>query len=1569
MLIFWCSPLTSEDNRNNSGHLTGRGEVCKFRYSNYGCETPEKAKPLLLKKLLFILETRNKRFVNPDEYRQIRLDGEKTGMRTKSWRTNKNRFQLEQLENRQLLAADVFISEIAAVNDNILVDEDGDNPDWIEIYNAGPDAVNLDGWHLTDDADELDKWSFPARELGAGNFLLVYASDKDRSNADGPLHANFKLTSDGEYLALTQATGTAVEVVSEFSPQYPFQFSDISYGTAQSVDETTYLPADAPAKLLLPTDNSLGSSWTAAGFDDSGWASASASVGYQTTVPGFTVEDAKSNGSLVNLTNALSVLNGTGQVSQTTVIAQVINFYDSTGAGGGGANFGGDAQFPNNTSADDNDFAIRATGKILITQPGTYTFGINSDDGARLRINGSNVINDNTLHGPQDTFGQTALTAGEHDIELIYFERGGGAEVELFAARGNFASFNSQFELVGDTANGGIPVFTSPTGTTSGFGAQFSTDIGDEMLNQSTDVFLRVPFVVSDPTAIDSLTLRMNYDDGFVAYLNGAEVARRNAPAGEVPANSTSTIDRPRLDAGFTESIDVTPFLGALNVGENILAIHGLNDAIDSDEFLIHAELAEIAVSSGELLYFPDPTPGSFNPSTGVEGFLTHEITFGQEHGFFTDAFPLTLSAATAGTTIRYTTDGSEPTVNDAVYAGPITIDRTTTVRARAFKDGLDPSFVETRTYLFLEDIVEQSRASTIAAGFPSSGSINGQSLDYGMDPDIVNSDTWGPQLNAALTQIPSMSVVMEVDDLLGSSDGIFVNAGSHGKEWERPASLELINPDGSEGFQVNAGIRIRGGFSRSGNNPKHAFRLFFREEYGDSKLEYPLFQEEGVSEFDKFDLRTTQNYSWAFQGNGNNAFVRDVFSRDMQREMGHPYTRSRFYHLYINGQYWGLFQTQERAEARYAASYFGGDPDDYDIVKSAGSSGGYQNEATDGNLDAYERLADFFYQPNGLGDVNQNDYMRAQGLNPDGSVNPDYERLLDVDNVIDYAIITYFTGDRDGPGSRFTAPRVNNYFGMFNRENPDGFKFFEHDSEHSLDTGENNMVSPQTSGGAQFRYFNPHWMHEQLANNNTEYLTRFMDRVTELTFNDGLLTPDNTKAMIDARAAEFDMAIIAESARWGDAQRNAPFTKTDWENAVNRTRSWLDARGPVFLDQLRDVGWFPDALPPQFRVNNSPQHGGPVGSNDKITLISTEALSFNTTLINDGSTWKYLDDGSDQGTAWRAPDFDDSGWDSGRAELGYGDGGERTELSFGPDSGDKYVTTYFRRTFDVTDPSKLEAVRLRLRRDDGAVVYLNGQEIVRSNMPGGTIRFDTSAAGVAGGSEETTFFNFEVDPAALVPGANVMAVEIHQNIGGGGTVTSSDISFDLELQGAEAPETGTASNIYYTTDGTDPRLPGGDLSPAALPLAEQGFSLPTSKRVVARTFIGGEWGPAVAAQFTVSTGELPGDLNNDALLDAADIDALAAALRAGETDAKFDLNADSLVNDADLVHMIENIFKTAPGDADLDQDVDFADFLVLSSNFGKADVGWASGDFDGDGKVGFTDFLLLSANYGADEL
>jgi hypothetical protein len=165
------------------------------------------------------------------------------------------------------------------------------------------------------------------------------------------------------------------------------------------------------------------------------------------------------------------------------------------------------------------------------------------------------------------------------------------------------------------------------------------------------------------------------------------------------------------------------------------------------------------------------------------------------------------------------------------------------------------------------------------------------------------------------------------------------------------------------------------------------------------------------------------------------------------------------------------------------------------------------------------------------------------------------------------------------------------------------------------------------------------------------------------------------------------------------------------------------------------------------------------------------------TTLVGAGSAWRYLANGSNQGTGWRAGGFNDSSWPQGNAQLGYGDGDEATVVPFGPNASQKYVTTYFRRQFSA-DPSALGTVTLRLKRDDGAVVYLNGTEIVRSSMPTGTISSTTLANDA--GNTENQFLSFAVPASRFVNGTNTLAVEVHQ-----ASRSSSDVSFDLDLTSA----------------------------------------------------------------------------------------------------------------------------------------------------------------------------------------
>ena len=174
-------------------------------------------------------------------------------------------------------------------------------------------------------------------------------------------------------------------------------------------------------------------------------------------------------------------------------------------------------------------------------------------------------------------------------------------------------------------------------------------------------------------------------------------------------------------------------------------------------------------------------------------------------------------------------------------------------------------------------------------------------------------------------------------------------------------------------------------------------------------------------------------------------------------------------------------------------------------------------------------------------------------------------------------------------------------------------------------------------------------------------------------------------------------------------------------------------------------------------------------------------------------AVWKYLDYGSDQGTQWRAQSFDDTRWASGTGQLGYGDGDETTILDGGPESSNRRITSYFRHTFSVADPSLMHNLSLRLMVDDGAVIYLNGQEIARQNMPAGDITHLTRAPIAIGGAAESAFTTITLPATALQSGPNTLAVEVHQS-----AVTSSDISFDLSLQGTSFTSATIADQYQY---------------------------------------------------------------------------------------------------------------------------------------------------------------------------
>jgi len=728
-----------------------------------------------------------------------------------------------------------------------------------------------------------------------------------------------------------------------------------------------------------------------------------------------------------------------------------------------------------------------------------------------------------------------------------------------------------------------------------------------DMQNNYSTVFLRSTFTAQNISSLNDVSFLVNFDDGFVVWINGIEVFSMNAPENKT-YNSFAVNQH---ESGTFESYSLPAHDIKLREGENTIAIQAFNVNNESSDFYLDFSInAEVAL-----------------PQTSD----SLKVVFSHPKGFYTQAFNLQLNVPDPSYTLFYTIDGSNPqtsaTAINGGKAGTVLVDPSITsgraktpcyiVRASLKKENLAMSFPLTQTYIFLDQVMNQRHPG----GTWPSGPVNTQVIDLDMDPDITASTKYGSLMHGAMTDIPSISVVTDMKDLFDPATGIYVNAMVHGDGWERFCSVELIDPSGNPGFTINAGLRIRGGWSRHPSFPKHAFRLFFRNEYGAPKLKFPLFEEEGVSEFDKIDLRCEQNYAWSKGDNtSRHTAVREVFSRDTQRDMERPYTRSRYYHLYLNGMYWGMYQTQERSEARYAADYFGGSKEDYDVLKVNGDYS-YTIEATDGNLNSWQKI----YNLCAKGFASNADYFALEGKDQYGNPKKGGEIMVDIDNLIDYMQVIFYTGNYDSPVSAFQGNAgPNNFYTIDRRDDrSSGFIFFAHDAEHSMmvqaeNVGigiQENRVTIPNMKVAGFNKFQPQWLHFKLTANK-EYCQRFADRAYNNFFNKGVFTPDAVRARFQKRVEQIDKAIVGESARWGDFISQVPMTYDNWNAEINDIYNrYFPYRTGIVIEQMKSAGLIMPFNPPLFSKNNSLLDGKiyPISGNYEIAVSSYSGKIFYT--------------------------------------------------------------------------------------------------------------------------------------------------------------------------------------------------------------------------------------------------------------------------------------------------------------------------------------------------------------------
>ena len=1104
---------------------------------------------------------------------------------------------LELLETRVVLAGGLEITEFLAKNDTGLKDEDGDRHDWIEIHNNSAQTINLAGYSLTDDKDELNKWAFPAKDLQPSEYLVVFASDKFRRDPAGTLHTNFKLSDEGDYLALVGPGGT---VVQDFGDLYPPQIEDVSYGLAVQTSATPLVTASARPRVKVPTaaDAPLGQGWTAWDYNDASWTLGNLGVGYdRDPVPqpgpvGFNVRMIDTaGGNFSDVGAAKRVLDGDPSgfsiVSNMTTTTPA-QFIDYAGPGG---NYTNNAVLPNgfgtanaNNVPEREQYVIRATAPYVRIPAGTYTVGVNSDDGFQLSIPGvtfSNRVNENYAggssgphqitfgapRGPANTLGTFTVGAGglTTSITLDFFEQGGGDSVELFIASGQQNSFSAaNFTLL---QHGAFGWQIHSAGPPPHYGSLIGTDLNAQMFNINSSAWIRLPFTLEAAAEYDALRLRMKYDDGFVAYINGHKFAWRFAPDDPV-WDSAASANRAENLAVLYEEMTIPGMAPHLRQGVNVLAIQGLNFGRGSSDLLISPELDGIRTISSGISHFATPTPGGIN-SNAVLGKVS-DTKFSKDRGFYDQPFQVEIETNTSGATIRYTLDGSAPTAtNGSAYNGPITISTTSVLRAAAFKPGYQPSDVDTQTYLFLNDVLRQP--ATIPAGYPTSW--NGFPADHEVDPNVVNDPAYSGQMIDAMRSIPSLSLVLNKDDMFGPQ-GLYVNLSGTGVQWERPTSVEMIYPDGRDSMQINAGLRIQGG---AGRNPslvtKHSFRLVFSARTGPTRLEFPFFDGSRVTEFDTITLRAGFNNSWNFTPQAEQlraTYLEDEWMRATQRAMGQVSGQGNFVHLYINGMYWGLYNPTERPSAPFAASWYGGEKEEWDALNSS--------EPIDGDKVAWNTLQNLANGPGGAGAPTLN--WLADDANYRAVL--DY---LDVENFIDYMLLNFYGGNNDWDDHNWYAAR--------RRAPGEGFRFFSWDGERTLEsiTGQNRAGVNQAD--------KPSRIYAQLRA-NPEFRLLFADRVHKHFFNGGALTPAVAAARFDQLAESIEMAILGESARWGDSRREPPYTRNiEWTTERNRKiNQYFPARTTNVLNMLKPIGLYPSVDAPTLS-----RFGGEVAAGFQLTM------------------------------------------------------------------------------------------------------------------------------------------------------------------------------------------------------------------------------------------------------------------------------------------------------------------------------------------------------------------------------
>jgi hypothetical protein len=775
------------------------------------------------------------------------------------------------------------------------------------------------------------------------------------------------------------------------------------------------------------------------------------------------------------------------------------------------------------------------------------------------------------------------------------------------------------------------------------------------------------------------------------------------------------------------------------------------------DQVTFPAQSADISFGrvqdgNASLGYFTHPTPGaSNNTSTAFGGFAAFSTHCQPAGGFFSGAQTVTIRNPSGIGTVRYSLDGSVPNANSPVYTAPLSISATTVLKCRVFRTGKIPGPIEVNTYFIHEQ-------------FDLRGTL------------------------------PVVSLSNDPKYFFAPDSGLY--AQDFKPDWEYPIHVEMYEPDGTLAFHHDAGVTIGG--ENAWALPQKPLNIHSRKQYGASKITYQIFPDNPRNEFDNVTFRCSGN-DWS------QTEMRDNLEQHLSTPNANLDIQDyRFCIVFINGQYWGIHSIVTQQGSEYYQYKYGVKSDSIDEIYNDGT-------VLLGDAAAYQSMV-------ALLDAGVQDNAAFASL----------EQKMDVRNYTDYIQDEIFCANTSW-GHNIGCWRIKNDTARFRWEP------FDFDRGFYMANAGSTDMSWFTDPNGQ-AYLNPAWatlwLRKMLENDGykKQFYARFADHLY-VTFH-----PRTINHRIDRLSGQIRSEIPYHVNRWAGTSSNygngLP-SVAYWENEVNNLRSYAGARQTYLYTNLNTFFGLSGTSPLNLNVSNQqagtirihdirvPEYpwSGVYYKNVPVHLTAEPKTGFNfvrwekstttdASIIAPGSVWKYHDTADDPQTAWRQPGFDDGSWPSGPAQLGYGDGDEATTIDYGGNAANKIISYYFRRKFNVSNPAAVSGLHLQMIVDDGAVVYINGNEVARYNMPAGNIGTTTLASTSISGATEGAWQDFNLPASVLQSGDNTIAIEIHQ-----AAANSSDISFDLQLAG----QTAGAPVVVGTNPGIDLMLADTGLTYTAI--------------------------------------------------------------------------------------------------------------------------------------------------------